>query len=563
MKRDDKDSRGGRRLDKPPSFYRNNKNIRSIEESERFSGTINEDAPENVVPMRRRAPDKFRKKNGKKERGNRRIGRADMAVVTISLILFTLAVGGSLIRYINRGQQQIAVVGYGSINLPRVVNGIIIRDETVYTTPVSGEVVFSVADGERVRRGTVVSNIENGANLAPLVAQSDELAGRIIDMQNLREDISVVSDAVAAINDNIRTDLDSQFLSLNAGNREGVYALRESLGRSLADRNEMLLNENTGALRNLVDEHRQFATRIEENRTPIVATVGGIVSHRIDGFEDVLNPNNLSEITREQTRMHVGPDSFIQNREVAAGDSVFKIISSNIWYVAAYIDNDLIQDWSVGSSVRLYIERGEDSPGRPFWVDSIRQGENDSFVVLRTDRQLQEFLDMRTISFKTYDSVYTGIKIPESSITERSFLKIPENYVEIVRHNVTVVNRRAGSSTEQITINTKVLRGLEREEGYVYILQDFDNIRRGDTILLGSNDDEGYVIDELVSARGVFRTNTGVATFVSINTEGMVRGDSDYVILDPDNNRGGIRQHDRVIRDAVTSFVREGDIINQ
>ncbi|MCL2565924.1 MAG: hypothetical protein FWE24_08990 [Defluviitaleaceae bacterium] len=556
MRRDDKG------FDKPPSYHLNNKNnweSKNLRSSSKSTEPSAANIPENVVPIKKK---EIRRKPSSKVAKGRRIRRTDMAVLTIALMLFTLALGFSLIRYITRGHTEIAVVGYGSVNITRVMNGIIVRDETVYTAPASGEVVFNVADGERVRRGAVVSSIENTSGITPLVAQSEELSRRIIDMQNLREDISIVSEEVAGINDNIRIDLDSRLLGLSYGNRETLYAFRNSLDQNIAMRNDRLLNENTGALRPLVDEHRQYASRIEENRTLIVATGGGIVSHRVDGFEDVLNPRSLGDITREQTRMYVGRDSFVQNRNVDTGDVVFKIVESNIWYIVAYIENDLITDWANGSAVRLYIEKGGGFAGHPFWVEDIRRGENESFVVLRTDRQIQDFLDMRTVSFKTYDSIYSGLKVPETAIVERMFLKIPRAYVETVRHNIEVVNRRAGSTIEQVSINTKVLRGIYREEGYVYIMQDFDNIRRGDVILLGSDDEIGYTIDELVSARGVFRTNTGIATFVSVNTEGMMSGDQGYVILDPYNNRGGIIQQDRIIRDAVSEFIREGAIVN-
>lgn len=544
-----------RRFDKPPSYYLNNKKNGQNTSSHKDTEPSKDDLPENVVQMKKREP------RDPPPRG-RRADRTDMIVVTISLVLFTLAIGGSLVRYMTRAQPEIAVVGYGSVNITRITNGIIVRDERLYTAPLPGEVVFHVADGERVRRGTEVSSIENSAGIIPLAARSDELSRRIIDMQGLREDISAVSNEVAAINENIRMDLDSRLISLSYGNREVLYNFRDSLEQNITLRNDRLLNENTGAVRMLADEHRQYASRIEENRAFIVATGGGIVSHTVDGFENVLNPRNLNDITREQTRMYVGRDSFVQNRAVDTGDAVFKIIESNIWYIVAYIENDLTEGWINGSAVRLYIEKRGGFVGHPFWVADIRAGENESFVVLRTDRQIQDFLGMRTVSFKTYDSIYSGLKIPETAIVERMFLKIPQAYVDVVRHNITVVTRRAGSTTEQVSINTKVLRGIYREEGYVYIMQDFDNIRRGDVILLGPEDETGYMIDELVSARGVFRTNTGVATFVSINTEGMIRGDQGYVILNPDYNRGGIIQQDRIIRDAVSEFIREGAIVN-
>jgi len=542
-------------FDKPPSYY--HKNADSQNSEELHEEEQEDEYPENVIPLRTKDVSKPQK------RQKRQSGVAEKIVLVISLVLFTLAVGGSFFRYMSADTTPIAVVGYGSVDVPRVMSGIIIRDETVYLAPASGIVVFNVADGTRVRRGAVVSNIEDSSNIAQLSMQSDYLSRRIFDIQNLRSDVSSVSEAVEEVNDIIALDLNSRLLGLTGSNRESLYTLTHSLEQSIELRNDLLLNENAGSVRELVNEHRAYTVMINESRTAMTATESGIVSHVIDGFEDVLTPQNMHYITREQTRMYVGAESFVQNIAVDAGDAVFKIIESNTWYIASYIDNDLVTDWTPNRAIRLYIEKDGEFVGHPFWVHTVtRRNDSESFVTLRSDIQMQDFLGMRTVSFKTYDSVYSGIKIPETAITERTFLRIPERYVNIVRHNITVVNRQVGSTIEQETIHIKVLRGIERADGYVYILQDFDNVRRGDTILLNAHDTEGYIINELTTASGVFRTNTGIATFVSVNTEGMVNGDAGYVILDPELNRGGLRQHDRIVRDANYRFVREGDIIN-
>jgi len=542
-------------FDKPPSYYHKNA---TSQNSEQYHEDIQEDdLPENVIPFRKKDLEKPQK------RQKRQSGVAEKIVLLISLVLFTLAIGGSFFRYMSADSTPIAVVGYGSVDVPRVMSGIIIRDETVYLAPASGIVVFNVADGTRVRRGAVVSNIEDASSISQLSMHSDYLSRRIFDIQNLRSDVSSVSEVVEQVNDAIKLDLNSRLLGLIDSNRDSLYALTHSLEQSIELRNDMLLNENVGSVRDLVNEHRAYAAMISASRIAMTATESGIVSHVIDGFEDVLTPQNMHYITREQTRMHVGRDSFVQSIAVDVGDAVFKIIESNTWYVASYIDNDLVVDWTPNRAVRIYIEKDDEFVGHQFWVHTVtRRNDSESFVTLRSDIQIQDFLDMRTISFKTYDSVYSGIKIPETAITERTFLRIPERYVSIVRHNITVVNRQVGGSIEQETIHIKALRGIERTEGYVYILQDFDNVRRGDTILLNAHDAQGYVINELVTASGVFRTNTGIATFVSIDTENMVSGDAGYVILDPELNRGGLRQHDRIVRDANYRFVREGDIVN-
>jgi hypothetical protein len=191
---------------------------------------------------------------------------------------------------------------------------------------------------------------------------------------------------------------------------------------------------------------------------------------------------------------------------------------------------------------------------------------------------MYDFLDMRSVSFKTYDSIYSGIKIPENAITERTFLKIPEDYV-INSKGRDVVYKLINDKTEEVAISMKSLRLNEDKGGYVYVMQDFNNIKRGDTVIMPEKekDSEGeenapaannlektYVIDEIVVSKGVFKANSGIASFTSISTEGMTKGNNGYVILpaSPEGSASGIKIYDIIVSDAVNNYIQEGDRIN-
>ena len=116
----------------------------------------------------------------------------------------------------------------------------------------------------------------------------------------------------------------------------------------------------------------------------------------------------------------------------------------------------------------------------------------------------------------------------------------------------------------EVSINKKALRAEETKENYIYIMQDFNNIKRGDTIVNPENQEESYVIDEIVNAKGVFKANSGIATFTSIYTENMIDGKNGYIILSPEEKGGsvGIKAYDIIVSDAKNNYINEGDKIN-
>ena len=553
------------RFDNPPSFYRNNPDFENGERSNSLRPIDNKNSKRLVEPIGNKPVTNnvvdIEPKIRQKKAQRKTTSRTDVFVLTICLVLFTLSVGGSLFKFLTQEHIATMIVPHGSVDLPRVISGIIVREETVYTSSANGEVVYSVANLEKVKKGSMVCSIENPSDTSALVAQSQELSKKIIEMQSMRGDVSAVSSDIVLINNKMKTEIDSSLLKMSSTNVTPLYSLKEALNLNIKLRNEKLLNENNGSVKQFVDEYRQYTGKIDESRAPIIAVAGGIVSYSLDGFEDVITLENIKDLTKEQTTMKVNMDSFSTKREVKPDDNVFKIIESNNWYIAAYIENDLVHDWGTGNNIKLYIDKNGDYIEHNFKVDLLHKGESESYVVLKSDKQILDFLDMRTVSFKTYDSVHSGIKIPESAICERTFLKIPVSFVYKIRDN-NVVDKKVGDLTEQITIHTKTIRTAQYEEDYVYIMQDFDNIRRGDTIVMNGNPDQSYVIDDIITSSGIFRTNTGLATFVSINTEGMINGSKGYVILDSNGNNGGVKLYDRIVTDVANNFVKEGAIIN-
>lgn len=507
--------------------------------------------PDNVIKL------KTRKRNRNKKQNT---STRDFALIFVCLILFFISVGGSLLSYATRKEISTMVVPYGSIELTQNADGIIVRDEMLYTAGADGVAEFVINDKEKVKKGTIVCNIKNPSETRYLEQETQALSQKILEIQEKRSDYSVFGKEVAAYNNKIKSEIEKNIFHYTDNDYNYVYKLKQTVSADIDRRNNLLLNENNGSVGSAVSENRQYTEKLSNAISKISVGESGVISLFTDGFEENYNFGNMEEIRKEETKMKVVKEDE-KNIEVSSGDHLFKLIKSNEWYIVSYIDNNLISSWEENNTVSIYIEKDGDYNKLETKVYKLQKGEKESFVILRANKQMLDYAEMRSVSFKTYDSIYSGIKIPENAITERTFLKIPASYTKNVNGR-DIVYKKINDKVEEAVISIKSLK-IEGEAGeYIYIMQDFNNVKRGD-ILVGPEDhDKTYSLDDLVTSKGVFKANSGIASFTSISAEGMIKGANGYVILPDDSGGAGIKPYDIIVSDAVHNYIEEGDKIN-
>ena len=156
---------------------------------------------------------------------------------------------------------------------------------------------------------------------------------------------------------------------------------------------------------------------------------------------------------------------------------------------------------------------------------------------------------MRTLEFYITDSTYDGLKIPNSAIIEKTFLKIPIGCVSESLSGTSVVKRTDGKD-EIVSVNIETT-----DDEFAYIRQDFEALKIGDTILNGTGETAvEYKISEVSTKVGVLTANGAYAQFAGIDVLGQ---NSQYTIADASTST--LKAYDKIIVNA--SEVAEGDEI--
>ena len=467
---------------------------------------------------------------------------ATAAAIMIALVLFigvVLFAVNSAVKYMQRSVVANDTVTFGSIDSAKMCSGVVVRDEVVYNSPAAGEAVFNVADNDKVKANTEVCSVQDIAAVENLQQNLNEINEKILEMQKTRESISAVSEDVKRYNAQIKAGADNYAFRLVSGDISSLYAMKSDLQKMIDNRNQRLLSENSGSLTELAQQRAQQQERISDSKNAVRTNDAGVISCSSDGLESKYTFENMGELTEKDTNISVSGN--VLDKTVTEGSPLFKVVRSNDWYIVSYIPNNLIENWTVGDTVSIYVhKKNEDARKLEMQVASLNTGEKNSLAVLRSTKYLVDFIDVRGIDFET-SKVINGFKIPNNAIVEQTMLKVSTDFV---RDNK--VYKKTGEDT--LTEIDVVPAGSSVEEGMTYIPFDINRLNVGETLALPEDKNKTFTIKDVMTAKGVFVMNTGIAEFTKINLDNSA-SNANYTVLDPAVNTS-IKLYDRIVTDT-------------
>ena len=228
-------------------------------------------------------------------------------------------------------------------------SGYVVRSERVLEDNDSGLLRLARAEGERVSVGGTVAAVY--ADQASLDRQSeiDALEVRIEQLEYVQS-ASLSYEASAKLDNQIAQDLLAVRTALTAGRLDTVERRGSELRALVMKRDYTYsggsLDEQLESLRQeLKDLRRQSAGSTRR----ISAPVSGLYSAVVDGYETVLTPESILEMSPSQLSA-VQPDS-------AVSSHVGKLILGDNWYYAAALRASEIREIQEAGSVSLRFSK--------------------------------------------------------------------------------------------------------------------------------------------------------------------------------------------------------------
>lgn len=402
----------------------------------------------------------------------------------------------------------------GTIEVNTSYTGLIIRQETVVSAAHSGRLDYFLKDRTKAANGTLVCSIdENGSISDKLSAAAD--TGAVMAGENL-------ADIQTGIREYIKSYRDAAYYT--------TYNFKSDLNGKLMEA------VNLGAL-SAISNYTDFA---RENRTFHLYKAGqpGIVAYYTDGLEavtaDALAPE-LFDISSYRK------NSLMSSGTVESGQPVYKLITDEKWQIAVPAGADMLERLPKDGYVQIRFKEDHASAWAGYTVKQI--GGQD-YLILELNHSMIRYAYKRYIDIQILMDQQTGLKIPNSSITAKTFELVPSQYFTKGNGNSSqtglIVERRKENGTYSDAEFIEAAVYYEDEEsGMSYISQ--SDIKTGDRVVQ-QDSTERFKISQTGELRGVYNINKGYAVFRRIQE---LYHNDDYTIVES-GTRYGIMLYDYI-----------------
>ncbi|MBR5316892.1 MAG: hypothetical protein IKU39_03260, partial [Lachnospiraceae bacterium] len=317
--------------------------------------------------------------------------------VVIFVIIFIYVIF-NVFMYFTKTHISPYEVEQGTMASNNIYEGLVLRDETVYTSEHKGTVNYYVKEYSKIGFNDLIYSVDKNGSVASKLNEAKQNSSQINSA--LSEDIA---------------DILSDFqLSYESKDFYKVYAVKDEVNS--------LLNEALSL--DALNQISNYADSAEGNQTfhRVRAKEDGIVSYYIDGFEDItvdtFEPAMLDETTYNRDNLKVKAD-------IETGDPVYKIINSEKWHVILPISNELAMELSEDTLIRIRFVKDAKEMYAEYIIQEI---DGSSYMILTMKNAMIRYASERFLEIELLMAEETGLKIPNTAIVEKEFYTIPTEY---------------------------------------------------------------------------------------------------------------------------------------
>ena len=437
----------------------------------------------------------------------------NVGTLMFGLILIYIII--TLILYLT----QKHVAGYevveGTISGNYRYSAVAIKDEEIENSDVSGSITYYAREGSKANVDMVICSV--GASPSLNDSSKSSLVTNLSD-----EDFTQAKNEMTTFAVNFSENMFSEVYSFKS-DMQGVI-LQSSV------------NEDAG----------------EYVRNSYTAPVPGFVVYSVDGMEG---------LTAEELTMDCFNIGSYQNQNlrlkssVNAGDPIYKLVTNDTWSLCFPVNDALRRDLEDVSTVRVRFLKDNETFSAPI---EMTEGADGIYGKITLKTSLVRYVTDRYLEIELILNRAKGLKIPVSSITQKTFVEIPDEYVSVNEDTSSEVflTRETfladgSSSTSNITAS---VYSHDDEAGCYLINPGLFEI--GDYVVMPGTTRKYQITDDTVrTIQGVYNINKGYAVFRQVT---ILDENEEFCIVDP-GNVYGLSAHDRIVLDA--SKVKDDDII--
>lgn len=299
-------------------------------------------------------------------------------------------------------------VEMGQIEEKETAVGYIIRDETVLKGENYKNGIEQIkAEGEKVAKGEAIFRYYSN-NEENLIKKIQDLDAKIDEVMS--NEYSPYSADAKVLEGQIDTKINEIYEESSLTN---IQDAKQSISSNMTKKAK-IAGESSPAgsyLKKLIIERSEYENQLNSGAEHLSATKSGVVSYRVDGYEEILTTEDFSKYTKK----------FLENLKLRTGQIIptssesGKIIDNYSCYIVSVLDSDYARDVEVGDSLSLILPSGSEVDAT---VEYKTNQDNEYIITFKIDKGVEELISYRKMSFSIVWWSKSGLKVPNSAISE-------------------------------------------------------------------------------------------------------------------------------------------------
>ena len=165
-------------------------------------------------------------------------------------------------------------------------------------------------------------------------------------------------------------------------------------------------------LKELIEQRKNYENQLNSGAEYVKAPMSGLVSYKVDGLEEILTPDNFEDLNEE----YFESLNLKTGKIIATNEECGKVIDNFVCYIATITDSKEAKEAKVGDNVKLRLTNNTEIPAE---IVSVMTQENEKrLLILQLNKQIEELINYRKITFDLIWWDATGLKVPNQSIVK-------------------------------------------------------------------------------------------------------------------------------------------------
>ncbi len=381
-------------------------------------------------------------------------------VLSLFIIMLVMLIIG-IIRLVIQPTET-TIVRNGELTKYEEVVGYVIRDEQVVDTSEYEGVMQKTLDD--------LTRVKNGGIIATYVSSSEQNLMKRIEDVDAKIQETMESQKTIYNNDAKALDANIQILLYdNLRNNKDITAINESkikLNENIKKKAQIVgeLSPVGSKLKELIDERTKYEKQINDAKKELYSPKAGLVSYRIDGFEEILTSDSISNLTIDA----LNSLKINSNQVIASSKTKVKVVDNFSCYIAIFMKSAESKEAKLDDKLYLRIENISNEL-IPATVEYISEEENGRLLFLKIENGVELLTKYRKLNLDVVWWNYSGLKLHKSLIGSK---------------DVSTSNGNLISNVNYVTIKKA---GYE-DVAYIKVIKEF-----GDYVIVDNYSDEEYL----------------------------------------------------------------------